>query len=137
MPTQARWLIKTALLHLLGALSVAGVRAAQGIGGLPGDPAALWLPQVHLLTVGWITQLIFGVAYWLFPRPRDGLDPRWDRAIWIGYGALNAGLLVRVVVEPGGFPAWTQTWGFGLSAGLQWVAGLCFVVHFWMRVQTK
>jgi len=137
MPTLARWLIKTALLHLVASLLLGGVRALQGSGWLPGDPAALWLSQLHLLTVGWITQLIFGVAYWLFPKPREGLDPWWDRVVWIGYAALNAGLVLRVLVEPSGGSAVMQAWSLGLAAVLQWTAGLCFVAHVWIRVRTK
>ncbi len=137
MPTIARWLIKAALVCLVAALAVALVRTGQRAGLLPGTPAALWLPQLHLLTVGWITQLIFGVAYWLFPRPREGLNPYWDRAIWVGYGTLNLGLLLRIVAEPLSLDATVRMWGLGLSAGLQWGAGLCFVSHLWVRVRSK
>ena len=29
---------------------------------------SLYFTYLHLLVVGWITQIIFGVAFWLFPR---------------------------------------------------------------------
>lgn len=137
MPTEARWLIRTALLYLVVALGMALVRSVQGAGLVPGNAAQLWLPQLHFLTVGWITQLIFGVAFWLFPRSqRDARQgPGW--LIWSAYGTLNLGLLLRGIVEPGWTSGAIERWGLGLSAGLQWVASLCFVVHFWPRVRSK
>lgn len=137
MPTEARWLIRTAFLYLVVALALGVVRAGQGMGVVPGRPGSLWLPQLHFLTVGWITQLIFGVAFWLFPQPRDASQNGIEWLIWGGYGALNVGLLLRLVAEPGWLTAAYEAWGMGLSAVLQWLAALCFVVHFWGRVRTK
>ncbi|PEN14903.1 hypothetical protein CRI94_01000 [Longibacter salinarum] len=137
MPTKARWLIKTALLHLLLGLILAGVRSAQGAGWVPGNPGVWWLPQLHLITVGWITQLIFGVAYWLFPRPRSGMEAWKETVVWVGYVALNGGLLLRVVLEPAETSSVMEAWGLGLSAALQWIAGCCFVGHLWIRVRKK
>lgn len=137
MPTESRWLIRTALIYLAVALGLGVLRAGQQAGLVPGRPAVLWLPQLHFLTVGWITQLIFGVAYWLFPRPSAASREVIEWAIWGGYVSLNGGLVLRLIAEPGWLPATAETWGLGLSAGLQWVASLCFVAHFWSRVHTK
>lgn len=136
MPTPARWLIKTAFLHLVAALGIALVRAAQAGGVVPGEPSTFWLPQLHLLTVGWLTQLIFGVAYWLFPSPGPHIQPS-PGLMWVAYGALNGGLLLRVGCEPGLVPGSVQRWGLVASAALQWSASLLLVVHFWGRVRPK
>ncbi len=136
MPTAARWLIKTALLHLVVALGIALVRAGQAMGGIPGASSTLWLPQLHLLTVGWLTQLIFGVAFWLFPSPAPRTQPS-PRLVWAAYGALNGGLVLRVGCEPGLVPEPVQRWGLAVSAALQWGASLLLVVHFWGRVRPK
>jgi hypothetical protein len=136
MPTPARWLIKTALVHLVLALGLALVRSGQAIGLVPGAASALWLPQLHLLTVGWLTQLIFGVAFWLFPSPAPGTQPS-PRLIWIAYGVLNGGVLLRVGAEPGFIPEWGQAWVLAASAALQWGASLLLVMHFWGRVRPK
>ena len=68
MPTLTRWCIKTALVYFVTAL-VLGV-AMQSRHLLAAVPmlSLLWPAYLHLLMVGWITGLIFGVAYWLFPR---------------------------------------------------------------------
>jgi hypothetical protein len=34
----------------------------------PALGALLWPTYLHLLVLGWLTQLIFGVAFWMFPR---------------------------------------------------------------------
>lgn len=136
MPTPARWFIKTALLHLVVALGIALVRAGQTAGVLPGTAATLWLPQLHLLTVGWLTQLIFGVAFWLFPSPKPRTQPS-PRLVWVAYGVLNAGLLLRLGVEPAFFSSLVQRWGLVTSAVLQWIASLLLVAHFWRRVRPK
>lgn len=124
------------MVYLVVALGMAVVRAGQGAGWLPGAPSALWLPQLHLLTVGWLTQLIFGVAFWLFPSPAPGTQPS-ARLVWSAYGALNGGLLLRLGCEPAFFAEVVQEWGLVTSAILQWSASLLLVVHFWGRVRTK
>jgi cbb3-type cytochrome oxidase subunit 1 len=69
---------------------------------------SLWLKlvyvgQLHLLMVGWITQLAIGVAYWMFPRFLKEQDPhpRGPEALaWAVFICLNAGLLLRFILEP-------------------------------------
>lgn len=133
MPTESRWFIRTGLLYFAVALGMGLVRAGQSLGVLPGVPSTLWLPQLHFLTVGWLTQLIFGVAFWLFPRPStdDGGTP----VMWTAYGTLNGGLLLRLLSEPGLLPETAQAWGLAASAGLQWIASLLLVGYFWRRVR--
>lgn len=136
MPTQSRWLIKTALLYLAVALALGVVRAGQAAGALPGTASTLWLPQLHFLTVGWLTQLIFGVAFWLFPNPGGGGEAS-SQAVWIAYGTLNLGLLLRLGFEPRALPEDLRAWGLVASAALQWAASLLLMGHFWRRVRTK
>ncbi len=136
MPRPARWLIKTALLYLVVALGIGLVRAGQTAGLVPGTATILWLPQLHLLTVGWLTQLIFGVAFWLFPSPAPSTQPS-PRLVWGAYGVLNAGLLLRLGSEPAFFPDPVRKWGLVASAALQWSASLLLVAHFWGRVRSK
>jgi hypothetical protein len=54
---------------------------------------------IHLITVGWLTQLIFGVGLWLFPPVRTG-QPDSGKGGWTGFWLLNGGLLLRVIGEP-------------------------------------
>ncbi|MFW5968096.1 MAG: hypothetical protein ACOCV2_11290, partial [Persicimonas sp.] len=64
MPTVNRIFLKLALLYFVAALACAVWMAWSG-----GATGARLLPTyLHLFTVGWITQMIIGVALWLFPK---------------------------------------------------------------------
>ena len=54
----------------------------------------------HLLMVGWVTQLIFGVAFWMFPRYSKEKPRGREGLAWAMYASLNAGLLLRGLAEP-------------------------------------
>jgi hypothetical protein len=139
MPSLARWYIKTALLYLAASLLV-GVWIAAGRLLEAGGPAqVLWPGYLHLLTVGWLTQLIFGVAYWLFPRHSKERPYGDTRLPALAYGGLNLGLLLRLVAEPAVVwqpsPAWSGA--LAASALVQWLAGMTFAVYLWKRVKMK
>ena len=68
MHTQSRYFIRTALAYLLAAFIVGGlVLANQGL-VIDGRIGLLLPVFYHLLMVGWVTQLICGMALWMF-RP--------------------------------------------------------------------
>lgn len=68
MPPLTRWFIKSALVYLTVSLLVGVALTARGTVGLHTVVDALMPVYVHLFMVGWVTQMIFGVAYWMFPR---------------------------------------------------------------------
>src|SRR5215212_7609120 len=129
MHTQARYFIRTALAYLLAAFVVGGlVLINQGL-EIDGRIGLLLPVFYHLLMVGWATQLICGVALWMFP-PFSRERPRGDERLgWCTYVALNSGLLLRVVAEP--LNSWSPTpwlgWALALSALLQVLAIWVFV----------
>lgn len=139
MPLLARWYVKTALIYLGAALLVGAVIAVGPMLGLVGVAGALWTTYLHLLVVGWLTQLIFGVAIWLFPRYSRERPHGRMRLAALAYVLLNGGLLLRAVAEPGLFwsPAPGWRWVLAASATLQWLAVLFFVGFVWRRVRTK
>ena len=131
MSRLSRWFIRTALVYLLLAL-VAGVWQAA-----PARLAGIsWPSYVHLLTLGWLTQLIFGVAHWMFPRPPTA-SRRGEVLGWTTYWLLNVGLVLRVAGES--FPALGHTRAplLAVSAALQLATGLLFVVNTWPRVRGR
>jgi hypothetical protein len=98
---------------------------------------ALWPTYVHMLVVGWLTQLIFGVAYWMFPRYSARRPRASERLGWAGFALLNIGLLLRVIGEP-----WHQVGEGGgailvFSAVLQLLGVWAFVVNTWPRVRDR
>ncbi|HET7380917.1 MAG TPA: hypothetical protein VFJ24_12805 [Gaiellales bacterium] len=136
MPTISRWFIKTSLIAFVAALLV-GV--AQAASQPPPALGAVGPVYVHLLVVGWITQMIFGVAYWMFPKSSKDAPRGSDRLAIASYVCLNAGLLLRVLAEPvhTRHPTAVVAWTLVLSALLQWVGGMAFVVNTWARVKER
>lgn len=100
----------------------------------------VYVSQLHLLVVGWMTQLAIGVAYWIFPRFLKEQNPRprgSDALAWFVLVSLNAGLLLRFVVEPFylmGPKPWLAAL-VALSGVLQALAALGFGWIIWGRIR--
>ena len=131
LPSLSRWFIRTALAYLLLAF-VAGV-----ITPLLRGASQLWPTYVHLLVLGWLTQLIFGVAYWMFPRPLPQASRQGERLGWPTYWLFNTGLLLRIVGE-GSWAAGREMNAVLVPAAmLQLIAGWSFVLMIWPRVRGR
>ncbi len=138
MPPLTRFFVKTSLVYLVAALLVGLLLAAPAVLPVPAAVAVLAPTYFHLLMVGWIAQLIFGIVYWMFPKYTKEQPHRSERLAWAVYVLLNVGLLLRVVGEP--LLAWVggaAGWLLVLSALLQWLAGMGFVVNTWPRVKER
>jgi cbb3-type cytochrome oxidase subunit 1 len=139
MPPLTRLFVKSALAYFIAALMVGSVFALPSPSALPPIINALRPVYFHLFMVGWVTQLIFGVAFWMFPKLSRTQPRGSERLAWATYWLLNVGLWLRVAgeplnsVQPGNLWAWLLP----LSATLQWLAGLCFVLNTWPRVKEK
>jgi hypothetical protein len=137
MPPLTRWMIKTSLIYFLLGLTLAGEQALRAFGTLP---ALFGLPtMLHVLVVGWITQLIFGVVFWMFPKYSSESPRGNEKLMWVAYFALNLGLLLRLTGEPW-FTLAPSTFSGGLlaaSAAFQWLAGILFVILTWPRVKER
>jgi hypothetical protein len=137
MPRLTRWMIKSALLWFVVGLLAAGLLAFQPLLNLP---PLIGLPTVlHFLVVGWVTQLIFGVVYWMFPKA-SAEQPRGNETLaWAAFILLNAGLLLRGAGEPwyaldGGTPSGMV---LAFAAAAQTAAGLLFTAVTWPRVKER
>ncbi len=136
MPRLTRWFVRTSLVYLVAALLL-GAALPWSVGSPAGMP--LRAVYFHLLVVGWIAQLIFGVAYWMFPRG-PAARPRGSAALGVSvYLLLNLGLLARAVAEPmnAASPAPGWAWTLAASAAAQWLAALGFVASIWPRVKER
>lgn len=130
MPRLSRWLARTALLYLLAALLL-GVLIPLA-DGRAAYLAGAWPVYIHLLVVGWATQLIAAVAYWMFPRA-DPRAPASDVPGYIVYGLLNAGLLLRAFAEP--IPDRRAL--LPAAALLQLAAIVLFAATLWPRIRGR
>lgn len=139
MPPLTRWFIKTSLAYCVCAMIVGLILMLRLSLDLPPVVGALQPAYFHLLMLGWIAQLIFGVAYWMFPKFTAAQPRGNERLGWATYGLLNAGLLLRVIGEPLAAvqPGAGIGWVLVLSAGLQVSAGWLFVANIWPRVKER
>ena len=99
--------------------------------------ALLWPTYVHLLVVGWLTQLIFGVAFWMFPRHSPGTPRGSERLGWACYSLLNSGLLLRLIGEPARALGSRTGEILVISGLLQFAAGWAFVLNTWPRIKER
>lgn len=139
MPRLTRWYIKTAFLYLTAALFLGVALALGAVTQLPNWIAYLSPSFFHLIMVGWVTQMIFGVIYWMFPIVTRAQPRGNERLGWGIYILLNTGLLLRVICEPLNALDHGGIWGWGLvlSALLQWLAAVTFVYSSWPRVKER
>jgi hypothetical protein len=132
MPLLTRIFIKTAMVYFSLALLLGIIMTVRTLAGT-------FPVYIHLLVFGWLTQLIFGVIYWMFPKYSRQTPRGHELLAWITYGALNLGLVLRVIAEPLHAAQGSQLSGslLVLSAILQWLSGLTFVANTWSRVKEK
>lgn len=134
MPRVARTFIKTGLIFFVCSLLLAlgfEFDALHFRGILP----LFW----HLLMVGWITQIIFGVSMWMFPgrtREEGFVAQKWA---WMTYFLINTGLVLRVVAEPMLTYSSLGIWNVlvAVSALLQLSAAITYTIELWPRIQSK
>ena len=138
MPLLTRYFLKTAMLYFV-ASSCLGGYLLIAVGLQRSVPLVLQPVYWHMLLVGWLMQLIFGVAYWMFPPFAKGQPHRRPALAWLTYGALNVGLLLRVIIEPWHAmrPQPVLGWLLVCSAVLQVAAGWMFVITIWSRVRGR
>lgn len=138
MPSLTRWFVKTSFVYLALALVAGFLLEFQSLLKLTAL-GGLFPVYIHLFVLGWLTQLIFGVIFWMFPK-HSAETPRGSETLgWWTYALLNAGLLLRLFAEPihSVQPIALTGWTLVLSAVIQFVAGLLFVINSWGRVKEK
>lgn len=132
MPPITRWFIKLSLVYFVAGLAGSVWQAAGG---------PFWLTPViiHLLVVGWVTGMIFGVAYWMFPKYTAERPRGVDGLAVASFVFLNLGLLLRIIAEPAQStrPSSASAWALVASAVLQWLGGAAFVINTWPRVKGR
>ncbi len=139
MPPLTRWHIKSAFIYLAAAMLL-GIGLAMGaVVQIPNWLSYLSPSFFHLIMVGWVTQMIIGVIFWMFPIVTRAKPRGNEKFGWATYIFLNVGLIMRVLCEPLNAMNPLGIWGWGLvvSALLQWVAAVLFVYNSWPRVKER
>ncbi len=140
MPTIVRWFIKSSLIYLILALLTGTILALERFLNLQSLMPQLTPLSIHLLTFGWLTQLIMGVSLWMFPKYTKEMPRGSDTLSIVTYILLNLGLILRVIGEPMNVLhpfAILWRWVLVLSALLQLSAGTTYVINIWGRVKEK
>jgi hypothetical protein len=150
VPITSRFFVKASVLYFcLGAILGALMYVNRSI------PLGSWVGyvrviHVQVLIVGWLTQLILGVAWWLFPPLKIGLRAEAPLPVrrgqtqrgseplfWVTFACLNAGILLSALFDP--LYTWTKIGFFrflvGLSGLLLLLAAIAFVLNMWGRVR--
>jgi len=94
--------------------------------------------HVHLLLVGFLLMMVFGVAFWLFPRSGRGqpIGP-YPALVASAYVLLTAGTLIRAVTEFFDLALLAQAWAYVRLGAATCQAGgiLLGIVALWDRVR--
>ena len=141
MPFESRLFIKTGIVYLLVTFAAGAGLMILAVVGKPA-PFIIEVEHGHLGFVGWLVNVVIGVALWMFPLDRDKFPKTQGRypessPLWC-YVLLNVGLAVRVVVEPFfllGVKNVLEAVLLVASAVMQFVAILLFVAIVWSRTR--
>lgn len=132
-----RLYLRTAFFFLaLGLLGGLWIEAQSLAGGVISH--GMVVAHVHVLLVGFLLMMVFGVAYWLFPRSGHG-QPIGPYPVLVGfaYALLTAGTLTRAVTEFFDTQLAAQVWAYvRLGASTSQVGGIMIgVIALWGRVR--
>jgi hypothetical protein len=131
-----RLYVKTSFAFLLLGLVLGGYVTVEVNLRDRAIPWPLITAHVHLLLVGFMLMLVFGVATWMFPRPaRD--DTRYRAGVaQLVYWLLTASTVVRVLGELAATAAGARGSTLAALGGLgQLAAAVVFVTNMWTRVR--
>ncbi len=137
MPFYTRLFVKTSLVYAVLAVGLLALTDLASL--LRWNNFSPYQTALHLFLVGWVLQLIIGIAYWMFPKYTRERPRGYDGLMALSYGALNLGLVLRLAVEP--VPTfWVAPWArtvFAISSVAQWLGLLAFVVNMSLRIKVK
>jgi hypothetical protein len=132
MPTEIRFFVRTSLLCLVLSCVAGTLLYAWPAMRGTSPPTWLWPMHTHLATVGWLVNMVFGVALWMFPLPWGATaQARYNRGqVWAAYGAINGGLALRFAGDIFALRALQVASGVSQTLGI-----LLCVAALWPRIR--
>lgn len=125
MPRVTAWFIRASLCHMMGGFALGALLLASKGVALPARVWSLRSVHIEMLLVGWMIQLVLGVAIWIFPRFVLHRRPRQSAfTAWLAFALLNVGVLLVCVGD--------ATAVAGRASEL--AAAASFAIHLWGRV---
>ena len=139
MPTLSRWFIKTGMIYLVVGLGMGAVMLAQPVLDWSPRLQALRPVYLHFLFIGWVTQIIMGVGYWMFPKQSREKPRGSEKLGWLVYGTLNVGLILRAIGEPMVVlePEADLGWTLAVASLFMLLAGWGFILNNWGRIKER
>lgn len=130
MPKFSVWAMRAALIYLFLGFSFGAFLLINK--AIPFyNQIWLLLPlHIEFLIIGWIVQLVFSVAFWIFPRFKA--VPKRGRIsfAWAALGLLNVGVIIVSVASLLSKAEWIL-----LGRILEATAVLVFALFIWGRVK--
>lgn len=139
MPTLSRWFIKTGLLYFAIGLLMGALLLLQPVMGWSPKLLTLRPVYLHFLFIGWVTQLIMGVGYWMFPKQSKDKPRGHEWLGWMVFISLNVGMVLRAFGEPLVMLAPDAGMGWTLAAASTFLllAGWGFIINTWGRIKER
>jgi cbb3-type cytochrome oxidase subunit 1 len=137
MPWLVRLYVKTSFVFLLAGLGLGAYATAEVNLRGRAVPWPLITAHVHLLLVGFLLMLVFGVATWMFPRPTRDDARYWPGLATAVYWLLTLSTVARALGELATAAAGARGGSLVAAAGGlgQIAAALAFVANMWTRVR--
>jgi heme/copper-type cytochrome/quinol oxidase subunit 1 len=136
MTPLVRLYVKTSFVFLLlGLVLGAYISLEVNLRGR-GVPWPLITAHVHLVLVGFLLTLVFGIATWMFPRPgrEDSRYRPW--LAWLVYWVLTVSTAVRALGELAAAVSGARGSPLAALGGFgQLAAVVAFVLNVWTRVR--
>jgi hypothetical protein len=131
-----RLYVKTSFAFLLVGLGLGGyITVRVNLAG-QAVPWPLITAHVHVLLVGFMLMMVFGVATWMFPRPPRGASRYRPELATLVYWLLTGSTVVRLLGELDAALAGRRGSLLAAIGGVgQMAAALVFVVNMWTRVR--
>lgn len=139
MPTLSRWFIKIGLIYFVLGLAMGALLLAQPVLDWSTRIQALRPVYLHILFIGWVTQIIMGVGYWMFPKYSKERPRGSERLGWAVLILLNAGMVLRMIGEPAMVlaPELDLGWTLAVASLLLLAAGWGFILNTWGRIKER
>jgi hypothetical protein len=141
VPYESRLFVKTGAVYLVLTFAAGAALLIASALKHPA-PFIVTVEHGHLGFVGWLVNMVIGVALWMFPLDRERYPQMQGRypagAPFVCYALLNIGLVARIVIEPWGqLTRAPGPWPWLLvAAGLmQFLAIILFVMIVWHRTR--
>lgn len=139
MPREARILVKTGLVYLVLRFALGGVLLMLEALGRS-VPYVVSVEHAHPGEVGWLVNLVIGIAPWMLPLNRERFPVMQGRyptlVVYTSFVHLNSGLVLRLIAEPSYQLSGSARAAIllALAASSQPVAIGLFVFVAWQRV---